>query len=397
MATIKLHLDTRSKRKNDQYPVTLILHHGYISYISLGISVTQEQWNGKEVIHSPKAQMFNSELKARLLRAQNVILRLSISGEIKKLSQKELLHYIETNTIEPEPKQDYQVETHFEKYISQCKSPRTKEIYQDTLNKLHAFSSQLSFEDLNLSWLKSFDTELAKTCKTNTRAIHMRNIRAVFNDAINEDLVSQNLYPFRKFKIKKEKTIKRSLTADKLITLRDYPVEPYQEKYRDLFMLQFYLIGISIVDLLNLKTIADGRVEYIRRKTGVFYSIKVLPEAMRIIDKYRGKNYLLDVLDHIQNYKEFAKQMNEALKRIGHVERIGLGGKKIRHPLFPKLTSYYSRHSWATLAASIDIPIETISAALGHKYGSETTGIYIDFDRSKVDQANEKVLNLLRK
>lgn len=50
----------------------------------------------------------------------------------------------------------------------------------------------------------------------------MRNIRAVFNDAINEDIVSQNLYPFRKFKIKKEKTIKRSMTADKLIILRDY-------------------------------------------------------------------------------------------------------------------------------------------------------------------------------
>ena len=43
---------------------------------------------------------------------------------------------------------------------------------------------------------------------------------------------------------------------------------------------------------------------------------------MSIINKYKGENYLLDVLDQIKNYKEFAKQMNEALKRIGLVERI---------------------------------------------------------------------------
>ena len=118
---------------------------------------------------------------------------------------------------------------------------------------------------------------------------------------------------------------------------------------------------------------------------------------MSIINKYKGENYLLDVLDHIKNYKEFAKRMNQALKRIGLMERKGLGGRKIRQPLFPKLTTYYSRHSWATLAATIDIPIETIVAALGHKYGSETTGIYIDFDRNKVDMANEIVLKQLSK
>lgn len=128
-ATVKLFLDIRSKKKNDLYPLVLVVNHKRTSYIGVSISISKEQWNGKEVIHSPKAQMFNAELKSKLLRAQNVIFRLSISGEIKNLSQKELLHYIETNTTEPELKQDYKVETHFEKYISQCKSPRTKEIY----------------------------------------------------------------------------------------------------------------------------------------------------------------------------------------------------------------------------------------------------------------------------
>lgn len=394
MATVKLFLDIRSAKKNDLFPIKLVVNHKSTSYVGMGISVKLDQWNGKEVIKSPKAKFYNNELKSKLVRAENAIIALPPS-ELRQLTQQRLLHYLETNNLEPEPTEEYRVETHFKRYISQCKAKRTAEIYHETLLKLQSFSPLLTFTHINLQWLKSFDTHLSKTCKTNTRAIHMRNIRAVYNDAINEELVNQNIYPFRKFKIKREDTIKRSLSVEKLILLRNYKVEAYQEKYRDLFMLQFYLIGISIVDLLNLKTIIDGRVEYTRRKTGVLYSVHLLPEAKSIIEKYRGENYLLDVLDHMKNYKEFAKQMNEALKLIGKVDRVGLGGKKVREPLFPSITTYYSRHSWATLAASIDIPIETISAALGHKYGSKVTQGYINFDTKKVDKANKQVLELL--
>ena len=110
MATLKLFLDTRTKKKNDIYPVKLLINHKQTSVIGVGISIRKDQWNGKEVIHSPKSNMFNAELKAKLVRAQNRILRLSISGEIKKLSQKELLYCIETNNTEPEAKQDHLVE-----------------------------------------------------------------------------------------------------------------------------------------------------------------------------------------------------------------------------------------------------------------------------------------------
>lgn len=157
------------------------------------------------------------------------------------------------------------VADHFRHYISITQNERTKQIYQETLNKLNLYASQCVFSDVTLSWLRLFDSHMAKTCETNTRAIHMRNIRAVFNNAINEDLVSQNSYPFRKFKIKKEATIKRSLTVDQIRTLRDYPVQPHQERYRDLFMLIFYLIGINIVDLLRLqhRNFINGRIEYL--------------------------------------------------------------------------------------------------------------------------------------
>ena len=67
--------------------------------------------------------------------------------------------------------------------------------------------------------------------------------------------------------------------------------------------------------------------------------------------------------------------------------------KKERKPLFPDISTYWARHTWATIAASLDIPKETISAALGHEIGSRVTSIYIDFDQKKVDEANRKVMD----
>ena len=164
-------------------------------------------------------------------------------------------------------------------------------------------------------------------------------------------------------------------------------------------MLMFYFIGINAVDLLTAKTSAlvNGRFEYKRAKTGKLYSIKVEPEAQVIIDKYKGKDFVLNIMDEYKDYKNFLHRMGIALKEIGETERKGLGGKKTRKPLFPDLSSYWTRHSWATIAAEIDIPKEVIAHALGHSWANATvTDIYIRFDEKKVDEANRKVLDYLK-
>jgi integrase len=152
-------------------------------------------------------------------------------------------------------------------------------------------------------------------------------------------------------------------------------------------------MGINNIDLCSLKEIVKGRIEFHRTKTNHFFSMKVEPEAMEIIKKYHGKKWLLDILDHWDSAEFFRKKMNKALQKIGPVTRSGLGGKKTYQPLFPKLTTYYSRHSWATIASYLDIPIETISAGLGHEYGNRITAIYINYDNRKVDIANRKVID----
>lgn len=116
----------------------------------------------------------------------------------------------------------------------------------------------------------------------------------------------------------------------------------------------------------------------------------VQPEAMEIIERYRGQEHLLKFMDKRADYLQFIRQCNHALKTIGKTRQ--QGKRPEGEPIDNKLTTYVARHSWATIAAALDIPKETISAALGH--GSNTvTDIYIDFDRRKVDRANRMVID----
>ena len=271
----------------------------------------------------------------------------------------------------------------------------TKELYYYSLRRIEQFDKYIStrsIDEIGIPWLTRFESWLAQTNSKNARNILLRNIRAVFNYALDCEYTTN--YPFRRFKIRPEATRKRAMTVEQLRSLAVYPVEDYQEFYRDMFVLMFCLIGINVVDLYSLGGIVDGRVEYRRAKTHRLYSIKVEPEAQVIIDKYHGTKNLLCIADRWTTHSQFGKQMNKALKRMGEMQRVGRGGKKVFEPIVPGLTTYWARHTWATIAASLDIPKETIAHALGH--GNDTvTDIYIDFDKKKVDEANRKVLDFV--
>lgn len=283
---------------------------------------------------------------------------------------------------------------HYEQFMESKTNRGTRGVYKHTLDRIRAFDKNVDnkmFEDIDLKWLTDFEAFCAKTACKNARNIHLRNIRAVFNNAIDYEITTA--YPFRRFKIRPEATRKRSMAVEELRRLFDYPVEDYAEIYRDMFRLIFMLVGINSVDLHGLKSITrDGRIEYKRAKTGRLYSIKVEPEAREIINKYRGKNGLLCIADRWSDSRNFRHQCNKALQKIGQVERKGRGGKKTITAEFEGVSTYWARHTWATIAASLDIPKDTIAAALGHG-GDTVTDIYIDFDQKKVDAANRRVLD----
>lgn len=397
---IKYVQDTRREKKDGSFPIALSIRwNNKTKRIATPYSCKIDNWDvDKQLYNSrePNYQRKNIHLKEIISKVERFIIDILESRE--KISENRFYDNIIYIVKGKEIIEKYYFVEYIEEFASTKTRKTTKEVYEYTKRKIEDFDPKCTFETIDRSWLNKFERwMIGSGMKTNACAVHMRNIRAVFNYCIDEEYTT--LYPFRKFKIKKEETRKRSLTVEQLRTLRDYPCEEYQVRYRDIFMLMFYMIGINAIDLFHAKEsdVVDCRLEYKRSKTGKLYSVLIQPEAQAIIDRYRGKNYLLNVLDDYKNYKDFLHRMGDALKDIGPMERKGLGGKKIRQPLFKDISSYWARHTWATIAASLDIPKEVISAGLGHEIGSSITSIYIDFNMKKVDDANRAVIDYVNK
>lgn len=404
MTTTKMYLDIRSRNANGECPLKItITKHGKTAQYPLGIRLLPSQWDNmkQRVKEHPNKARLNNYIYTRKNQFDNLLLSLVQSGALAQLTATQIKNKI-SFLLSPDNMDKTLFMYRFREYINRLNAPSTKEKYQNTLKRILQFSPKaetLSFEDITKDWLIDFENFLKPfNPSKNTRNIHLRNIRAVFNDAIDNDIT--HFYPFRKFKIKPELTPKRSLSVDDLRSLFNYPCEEWQQKYIDIFKLTFLLIGINLIDLCSLENIENGYITYNRAKTHRLYNIKVEPEALELIQKYKGKNLLLSFSENVTDYKNITKKVDKELKRIGPVTLIPNPSKskykhkllKQRKGLFPKLSLYWARHSWATTAAELEIPKETIAAALGHG-GNDVTDIYIKFDSRKIDDANRKVID----
>lgn len=419
MATAKLYLDLRKigTATDKVAPLKIALNHKNSTvYISLPIQVLPTQWDKKnfKVTKHPDRNRLNAIIKQRLYATEVILQNLSLSGVIDTLTPSALKTRVSALLIgetevsaeevkkllaKPKPKKPksnrdnpHSFANWFKKFMSH-KQNRTREIYQSTYNRLVAWLGEddfmeVTFEDIRKDWLQDFDEFLKGHAPSpNGRGIHFRNIRAVINDALDNEITVRN--GMRGFKIPKAPTRKRNLSVEqirKLLLSND--LEPWMERYRDFFALSFMLLGMNCKDICELKELHGDRIEFYRSKTSKLFSIKVHPEAMRLIEKYRGNDgYLLNFMGEKQNYRYFYNRLALALPKIkNHLNKIDDG------IVIKELTSYWARHSWATIAAALDIPRDTIMAALGHNQ-HDVTAIYIEFDMKKVDDANRKVID----
>lgn len=394
--TTKLYLDARSLYTDGTAPLKIsIRFQQKVAMLFTGIRLYPEHWDAKNyrVIGRFDANSINAQINWYQSQIDTMFMQLSITGDIFKFNVTQLRDLAATKLTGQPPKSAEKklFAARFERFL-ELKSGGTREVYTNTLKRLRAFDEKLdsrTFEDINVDYIRDFERFLTPTNAQNSRNIHLRNIRAVFNDAIDAEITSA--YPFRRIKMRYEKTRKRALTLDALREFWNFVPEETSRKYHDLFKLTFLLIGINLIDLHGLKTIENGRIEYVRAKTHRPYSIKVEPEAMQLIRMYQGKDHLLIWGDKYKNSDDLLRRTNRALRTIGPVKK-NKRNEKTYEPLQPEITTYWARHTWATIAASLDIPRDTIAHALGH--GNNTiTDIYIDFDMRKVDEANRRVID----
>ena len=404
MAKVSLYHDMRAVKDGACGAIKIrVYHNGKAFMLPTSISILPQHWDDGIIIGHDRAKKWNSFLKLRLMDIKTEIIRLDVEGKLAAMSAAELKKrlLLLCGAVEEDETPADLFWPVFVEYMESQKNAGTKTIYKQTASRLQAYDLNIGirrFNDIDKAWLEKFDAFMALTApKKNARNIHLRNLRTVFNYAINQKELDIS-YPFRSFKITAEATASRALDIAQLRKLRSYPIEePHLAKYRDIFMLMTYLRGINAADLFSAKKtdIVNGRLEYVRKKTGTFYSIKVEPEAQEIINRYAGETYLLDISESWSNPTDYLRKMDKGLKKIGTMERKGLGGKKHYKPILPQLSSYYSRHTFASLGVELHIPIELISESLGHKIGSPTTAIYVHYLRQQVDEATRKIIDYI--
>jgi site-specific recombinase XerD len=249
--------------------------------------------------------------------------------------------------------------------------------------------SIVPFESVTHTWLTRLEFQMKLNgLKPNSIGVHMRNIRTCYNQAITMGLIDLSAYPFRQYRIPKEQTRKRNLSSDEIAKIYRLEIkEPLMAWARDMFILSFFLIGINMKDLFLINNVEEDRIYYIRSKGKKPYSIKVFPEAKAILDKYPGKKYLINTMDNYSDYRTATKRINYKLKDIATL-------CKIEKPV----STYYCRHSWATIGRSIKIAKDDISLGLGHQRAKlEMTEIYIDEEQEIIDQANRSIIDHILK
>lgn len=275
---------------------------------------------------------------------------------------------------------------------------RTSETYRSTLNSFKNFRQD---EDIMLDCITSEIMEAYEAwhkkrgVAPNTISFYTRVLRAVYHRAVEDDII-EDRNPFRKVYTGVDKTVKRALplTVIKKIKALDLSLTPALDYARDMFLMSFYLRGMSFIDMAFLKKadLKNGYITYRRRKTGQQLIIEWTKEMQIILDKYpeNKSEYLLPVIRNPEinersTYRNTGYNINHNLKRIAEMVGVTI-----------PLTLYVARHSWASAAKAKGIPLSVISEGMGHDCEA-TTQIYLaSLDTSVVDKANSLILKSLK-
>lgn len=271
---------------------------------------------------------------------------------------------------------------------------RTSETYRSALNSFRSFrqNADILLDCITSDLMESFQAwHRQKGNAPNTISFFNRILRAVYNRAVESD-VTPDRHPFRRVYTGVEKTVKRAISLSLIRNIRDLdlPADSRLDYARNMFLLSFFLRGMSFIDMAFLKKtdLKNGYIIYRRRKTGQILSIAWTKEMQAILDRYppNPTQYLLPIIrtEGINErcaYRNTCYHINQDLKEIAALAGIGI-----------PLTMYVARHSWASAAKNKGVPLSVISEGMGHDSES-TTRIYLaSLDNSAIDRANSLIL-----
>lgn len=383
---------------NGEHPLMIrVCKDGKKKYQSLGISVNPAHWDFKK--NKPKSNCPNKEYINKIIAdksnefAEQIV---KLKSEHKEFTVNSLIDNT-SEKVKPKTVGDVFLEQ-LQRLTDENRRGymlSTKQVY----NSLIDFNKHLNiyFSDIDVAWLRRYETYLRKKgIAENTIGIRFRTLRAIYNLAIEENIIKADHYPFKNYKVSKlhQETAKRAITKEDVNRILDYQsTNKYLKLPIDLFAFTYYVGGINFVDIayLTKENLMDGRLIYTRRKTGKLIKIPLQPQAMELIEKYSDKEspYLFPILStYHKTEQQRANRVHKVITKVN--QRLKEVGKALDIPI--ALTTYVARHSQATVMKKAGVSTSIIRELMGHS-SERVTQIYLDsFDNEQIDDAMKNLL-----
>ena len=404
MATVKIKFRASSVAGKEGTLYYHIIHQRKLRWISTDYHVYPEEWNARKssVIVSNSnnrqahLQLIQSQIDWEMKQMQCIIHDKEMDGVSYSVDDL-------ANEIQQLPTSQ-SVFTFFRQQIAkkeQMQCVGTKNNYTNAVNRFIEFRNQkdLTFSQMTADMMEMYQAWLwNRGVGQNTVSFYLRTLRTLHHKAVEAGQATSNDI-FAHVQTANVRTAKRAISVKDIrkIEKLDLPRGSSLDKARDMFLFSFYLRGMAFVDMAFLKKsdLKCGLVSYNRRKTHQNLNIEWIKPMQAIIDKYaeqtKDSPYMLPILTGKETspytqYRKVEYNTNYNLKKIGKM--IGL---KI------PLTTYVARHTWASIALHMNIPIATISEGMGHN-SYKTTQIYLEsIDVATINDANKRIIRKILK
>ena len=396
MATVKVKLLPSSVEGKAGVIYYQITHNRRTQHITTKLREHPTEWDADEcemVISAPSRSMIQNRIDSDLALLRRVIADLDSSG--MDYSVEDIVNRYKS------PQSYILVLDYMRTQVEQLRATNrlgTAKNYEKTMCCFGEFLGdvRLPLSALTEQVITDYNSFLIQRgLVRNSVSFYMRVLRTIYNKAVRQKLIEQR-HPFTEVYTGIDRTRKRAVSESIIAQLHRLELEVGTplSLCRDMFIFSYCTRGMAFVDIAYLKkaNLQNGMICYTRRKTGQLLSIRIELSIQRIIDRYADSNSpyvfpILTSLDAVETYEQYQVALNTHNRLLGRLsEMLGCGCK---------LTSYTSRHSWATAARNHNVPISIISLGMGHT-SEQTTQIYLTMlENSVIDDANKGIIGCL--
>jgi integrase/recombinase XerD len=396
--TVQLYHDVRRQKKNGKYPVKVrVTHLGVQKYYPTGIDLSKD-----ECLQALNPKVRKAHLSTRI-KLDNILNKMrSLINSLPTFSFNQLERLMRGNA-----KSAADIFPFFDQVIQTKKTRgkiKTALTYQTAKSSFKSFRKRIGFYDITPDFLIEYEAYMRDMgYSLTTVGINLRNLRAIYNEAINQGLITDlSAYPFKKsrYSIPKGRNVKKALTRDQVKKIASVKVftSDTERWARDMWMFIYLANGLNPSDVFRLRKnqITEGYITVTRNKTkdtatGALPIVIYLRQELKdIIQSWCSSTgpFLFPGVDESMTEERCVKVIDQKVKLINtHMARITR-----RLEIEIPVTTYSARHSFATILKEQGESIEIISEALGHS-SQKTTRAYLNsFSQEKMKAASDKLL-----